>query len=206
MKNDFTAKIVTLNEVYSLTHKLATQIMNSSVPFDSVIAIARGGMLPARLICDFLNIHQLSSIQIKHYGSGAEELDEVEITDPLNINIDRKNVLLIDDVNDTGKTMTAAIEHIQSRNPQVLKTAVLHEKSHTIKNADFSVETLKKWKWLIYQWAVTEDVLKFLIKDEKLAESNEVIQSHLAEKYKLHADPELLDKIMQMRDNYTPDS
>lgn len=206
MKKDFAAKIVTLNEVYSITHKLAAQIMNSSEPFDAVIAVARGGMLPARLICDFLNIHQLSSIQIKHYGSGAEELDEVEIIDPLNINIRQKNVILVDDVNDTGKTLKAAVEHTQSQEPQVLKTAVLHEKSHTIINADFSVETLKKWKWLIYQWAVTEDLLEFLIKDEKLEESTDVIQNHLADKYNLHADPELLDKIIQMRDNYTRNS
>ncbi|WP_445664686.1 phosphoribosyltransferase [Fodinibius sp. AD559] len=202
MKEDFTARIVSLDEVYKTTHELAQNIMNSGISFDIVVAIARGGALPARLICDFLNINRLTSLQIKHYQEGAEKMEEAKIIDPVSGDIKKQNVLLIDDVNDSGETMKAAVDHVQSIEPSLLKTAVLHEKSHTIFNADFTAKKLKKWKWLIYQWAATEDILEFLEKDNMLDQSEEIIHKHLANKYDLEIDEQLLEKIMQLKENY----
>jgi len=202
MRKDFTARIVTLQEVYRKSHELAQRIMQSSINFDFVIAIARGGVLPARLICDFLNIQRLTSIQVRHYQKGAKELEEAEIIDPVRVDIKGSSVLLIDDVNDSGETLKAAVEHIESLEPELLKTAVLHEKSHTIYETDFTCEKLKKWKWLIYHWAVTEDVLEFLYKDDMLEESNDKARKHLVEKYDLHVDEQLFKQIKQMEQNY----
>lgn len=202
MKNDFSARIVSLQEVYRKSHELAQLIMKSSIDFDFVIAIARGGVLPARLICDFLNIHRLTSIQVRHYQKGAKELEEAEIIDPVRVDIKGKKVLLVDDVNDSGETLKAALEHVESMEPELVKTAVLHEKSHTILETDFTGDKLKKWKWLIYQWAVTEDVLEFLNKDDMLQESNEQARKHLIEKYDLDVDEQLFEQIKQMEQNY----
>lgn len=202
MEKKFTARIVSLQEVYRKSHELAQSIMKNSTDFDFVVAIARGGVLPARLICDFLNIHRLTSIQVRHYQKGAKELEQAKIIDPLQVDIKENKVLLIDDVNDSGKTLKAAVEHVESLGPDLLKTAVLHEKSHTIHESDFTGEKLKKWKWLIYQWAATEDVLEFLNKDDMLQESEEKARQHLLEKYDLHVDEQLLKKIKQMERNY----
>lgn len=202
MEKKFTARIVSLQEVYRKSHELAQSIMRNSTDFDFVVAIARGGVLPARLICDFLNIHRLTSIQVRHYQKGAKELEQAKIIAPLQVDIKENKVLLIDDVNDSGKTLKAAVEHVESLGPDLLKTAVLHEKSHTIHESDFTGEKLKKWKWLIYQWAATEDVLEFLNKDDMLQESEEKVRQHLLEKYDLHVDDQLLKKIKQMERNY----
>ncbi len=120
MQKNFKAKIITLQDSYSAVHRLALDIMKSSLSFDIVIAIARGGMFPARLMCDFLNIGQLTSMQVKHYQSGAEILKYAEIIDPVKIDISGKNVLIIDDVNDTGKTLIEAVNHVQSLKPALL--------------------------------------------------------------------------------------
>lgn len=202
MEKDFSARIVSLQEVYQKSHELAQQIMESSITFDFVIAIARGGVLPARLMCDFLNIHRLTSIQIKHYQKGAKQMEEAEIIDPVRVDIKGNNVLLVDDVNDSGETLKAALDHVESLEPELVKTAVLHEKSHTILESDFTGERLKKWKWLIYQWAATEDVLEFLNKDDMLQESNEIARKHLIEKYNLDVDEQLFKQIKQMEKNY----
>ena len=202
MEKDFSARIVSIQEVYQKSHELAQQIMDSSITFDFVIAIARGGVLPARLMCDFLNIHRLTSIQVKHYQKGAKQMEEAEIIDPVRVDIKGKNVLLVDDVNDSGETLKAALEHVESLEPELVKTAVLHEKSHTILETDFTGDRLKKWKWLIYQWAVTEDVLEFLNKDDMLQESNEKARKHLFDKYDLHIDEQLFKQIKQMEKNY----
>lgn len=202
MKNDFTAKIITFNKIYEISYKLARNITDNGFSFDIIIGIARGGVMPARLLCDYLNIDQLTSLQIRHYTSGAEELEEVNITDPIGVDIKEKNVLLADDVNDSGKTLKAAVDYIQTYEPALLKTAVLHEKKGTIYNVDFTGKKLEEWEWLIYQWAATEDVLEFLHKDNMLDQNQEKAISHLAEKYGLEVDKALFRKIKDMRENY----
>ncbi|MDZ7718856.1 MAG: phosphoribosyltransferase [Balneolaceae bacterium] len=201
-KKDFQAKIVTFTEVYDLSQKISRQITDSSISFDVVVGIARGGVTPARLFCDFLNVDTLTSLQIRHYTSGAQQLEDVKITDPVGVNIRDKNVLLVDDVNDSGKTLSAATDQIKSLEPALLKSAVIHEKENTQIKADFVGEYLKEWKWLIYQWAVTEDILEFLNKDDMLDVPEEKALNHLRKKYKLTIDPDLYQHILEMKNNY----
>jgi hypothetical protein len=198
----FSARIVPLEEVYTASYKLALLIMESPYDFDTAVAIARGGFPIARFICDFLNIHHLGSVQITHYAAGATEVEKMQILAPVNTVVEGKKILLIDDVNDTGKTLIAARDYIQTMHPALLKTAVIHEKPNTVFKVDFVAEKIKEWKWLIYQWAVTEDVLAFLHKDNMLEEDEDVARIHLAEKYKLSIDKKYFHDILQLKDNY----
>ncbi|NGP89885.1 phosphoribosyltransferase [Fodinibius halophilus] len=202
MDKDFSARIVSLQEVYQTTHSLAKKISLSSYNFNHIVAIARGGMLPARLLCDFLNIKRLSSIQIKHYESGAAKLEKAEVIDPIQSNIKSKKVLVVDDVNDTGKTLRTAVTHIEPFEPSLLKTAVLHEKSETIFEADYTAKKLPEWKWLIYQWAVSEDILHFLEDGNMLEADEKQAHRYLSDKYDLEINHQLLVKILQLQDNY----
>ncbi len=202
MKQNFSARIVPLEEVYAASYKLALLLMESPYVFDTVIAIARGGFPIARFICDFLNIYHLGAVQITHYTAGATEVEKMQIIAPVNTVVDGKKILLIDDVNDTGKTLIAACDHIQAMHPALLKTAVIHEKPNTVFKVDFVAEKITEWKWLIYQWAVTEDVLAFLYKDNMLEEDEDVARAHLAEKYKLSIDKKYFHDILQLKENY----
>lgn len=62
----------------------------------------------------------------------------------------------MDDVNDSGKSLMAGRHRLESA--VMVKTAVLHEKENTGFKADFTGEKFLGWKWLIYPWAVSEDV------------------------------------------------
>lgn len=202
MKPGFSARIVPLQEVYEASYKLALYIMESGHVFDTIIAVARGGFPIARFLCDFLNIHHLGSVQISHYVAGATQQEQARIIAPVNISIEGKNVLLVDDVNDTGKTLISAKEHIQALHPAILKTAVIHEKPDTIFTVDFVAEKITEWKWLIYQWAVSEDILAFLHKDSMLNADEDRARAHLAEKYQLVIDRNYLHDILKLKANY----
>ena len=71
---------------------------------DIVIAIARGGYVPARILCDRLDIYNLTSIRIAHYTGGSTKLELARLSIPLGIDIKGMQVLLVDDVTDTGDT------------------------------------------------------------------------------------------------------
>lgn len=202
MKKSFSARIVPLQEVYAASYKLALLIMDSPYDFDTVIAIARGGFPVARFICDFLNINHLGAIQIKHYLAGASQQEKTKIIAPVNIEVAGRKILLIDDVNDSGKTLLAARDYIQSLHPELLKTAVIHEKPTTIFQVDFVAEKITEWKWLMYQWAVTEDILGFLHKDNMLDASEEEVYAHLVKKYDLTIDKKYLHDILKLKNNY----
>lgn len=201
MDKDFTARIVGLSEVYEMAYKISDQITESSLNFDVVIGIARGGFPPARLVCDFLNIKTLTAVQIKHY-TGAKEHKEVDISDPVDIDLKGKNVLIVDDVNDSGKTLVAAVNHVKILDAGEIRTAVLHEKSNTSMKADFVGDYLDDWRWLIYQWAVTEDLLEFLNDDDMLSAKNEEMRQHLSDHYELDVSTDLLKKVLAMKSNY----
>ncbi|MDZ7657697.1 phosphoribosyltransferase [Fodinibius sp.] len=202
MKKDFTARIVGLAEVYEMAYKVSKKITESTLNVDAIVGIARGGFPPARLVCDFLNIKTLTAIQIRHYTPGGKAKEEVEITDPIDIDLKGKNVLVVDDVNDSGKTLKVAVDHIKTKGVATVKTAVLHEKENTSLSADFVGAYQTEWKWLIYQWAVTEDLLEFLKKDEMLSADKEEMLQHLSDKYDLDVQKELLDKVLAMKSNY----
>lgn len=202
MKKNTSARIIFLSEAYEMAYKVSKQITESSDSFDMILGISRGGFPPARMICDFLNIETLTSLQISHYASGGVEKDKVDVTDPLNIEIEGKNILIVDDVNDSGKTLNAAYEHVDSLNPASVKTAVLHEKKSTSYHADYTGMDLSEWKWLIYQWALTEDILEFLNKDGMLDSNDEKAIRHLSQKYGLDIDKDLFKKIISMKENY----
>ncbi|SMO58453.1 phosphoribosyltransferase [Fodinibius sediminis] len=202
MKENFTASLVSLQEVYRTTSELARNIMEASVTADIIIAIARGGMLPGRLLCDFLNVDRLSSLQIKHYSSGAHQMEQAEIIDPVRVDLKGKKVLLVDDVNDSGKTMQLAVNHVQSFHPSELNTAVLHQKEGSSYTVDFVGRKQERWEWLIYQWAATEDILEFLKRDDMLQADTAEARRHLAKKYELNVDKALVETVMKMKGNY----
>ena len=201
-KQPFSARIVTLDEIYATSYKLARQIMDANEGFDAVVAIARGGFPIARFMCDFLNIHSLGSLQITHYLPGAQKIAKTHVVAPVNIAVAGKKILLVDDVNDSGETLQAAKDYLQSLHPALLKTAVLHEKPGSVFVVDFVAEKIAEWKWLIYQWAVTEDILAFLHEDELLSADTETIQAHLAKKYGLQIDKPWIDAILALKKNY----
>lgn len=202
MEQNFTAKIVYLPEVYEIAYRVSKKISEEPASFDTVIAIARGGLPPARIISDFLNIDNVTSLRIKHYSGGGKEIEEVEIRDPVDIDIRGRNVLIVDDINDSGETLRSACEHVVSLGPSLVKTAVLHEKENTVFDSDFAGERIYQWRWVIYQWAVTEDLLEFLHSDNMLGVSEDDAIKHLREKYKLRLDKELFGKVISMKDNY----
>ncbi|WP_340105489.1 phosphoribosyltransferase [Rhodohalobacter sp. 8-1] len=202
MDKKFTARIVRFSEAYELAYRVSRKISASPIDFDMVVGIARGGFPPARLVCDFLNIKTLTAIQIRHCTGGAEEKEEVDITDPIDIDLNGKNVILVDDVNDSGKTLQAAVDHLTTKGAAVIKTAVLHEKENTSLKADYAGDYLGEWKWLIYHWAVTEDLLEFLDKDDMLEAGEDDIRKHLSDKYGLEVDRDLLKKVLALKNNY----
>jgi hypoxanthine phosphoribosyltransferase len=178
-------KLISWSEVERLCQRLAGLVRESGYRPDLVIAIGRGGYVPARLMCDWLHIMGLTSIKIEHYLSGANRQEEAVIRYPLKADIRGLRVLVVDDVNDTGDTLEAAKQHLQTFHPGEIRTAVMHHKAATRFEVDYYAGKIIKWRWLVYPWAVNEDVSAFLKRLTPAPGSLEDAQELLLQRFNL---------------------
>ncbi|WP_031435008.1 phosphoribosyltransferase [Methylomarinum vadi] len=154
--------LITWDEMYGLCRQLAWQLRAADFRIDTLIAIGRGGYVPGRILSDMLGIHDLTSFKIEHYRS-TRKVSEAFVKYPLSADLQGKNILLLDDVCDSGDTFAVGGDHVRNRGPvENLRTAVLHYKTVSAYKPDFFVETVSDWRWIIYPWAVNEDLSSLL--------------------------------------------
>lgn len=194
-------ELISWSEIQRLCLRLATMIRTSGYQPDIIVTIARGGYVPARLLCDYLDIMDLTSIKIEHYLSLANKEEQATIHYPLCTDIRNKRVLLIDDVNDSGDTLDVAIKHLQSFQPAETRTAVMHHKIISHFSVDYYAAKIIKWRWMIYPWAVTEDITSLLRQLIPTPENIEDAQQKLDQKYGIHISRKQLEPIYNLLKN-----
>ena len=155
-------ELISWERFHELARELALAINQARFHPELIIAIGRGGYMPARLVSDYLDVYNLTDIRIEHYH--AVHMQRVaRVRYPLAADIAGKRVLLVDDVSDSGSTFETAIQHLREHGePAQLVTAVLHHKRVSSYKADFYAEEVSEWHWITYPWAVMEDLRSFL--------------------------------------------
>lgn len=129
---------------------LANKIPAQSI--DEIIAIARGGIVFGRLLADYLSI-PLSIIGISSYEEVTQAKEPV-VTQTTANNYSNKNLLLVDDVSDTGGTFIHGKSYLQNKGAGKVFTASPYIKSHTKFYPDFWNETIDKW--IIFPYEIHE--------------------------------------------------
>ena len=93
MQRELRCELVPQAEVYELCWELAEAVRASGYRPQVVIAIARGGFVPARYLCDFLSISAMTSIKVQHYAPGARKQRRAWVKYPLSGSIEGQKVL-----------------------------------------------------------------------------------------------------------------
>lgn len=197
-KEEMKCQLIKQDEVYELCYQLALKIKKEGYEPDVVVAIARGGFPVARYICDFLGLSELASTRIKHYSAGPKQNEKADLKNPLNAEVRDRNVLIIDDINDTGNTLKVAVKYIDSLQPKNIKVGVLQEKEGSDFKADFVAEVMKEWRWVTYPWAMVEDMKEFLKKSREPIDSLEDAKQYLKSEYDIDITKEQLKKVFEL--------
>jgi len=193
-------------EVLRLSRQVAGQIRTSGFVPEIVIAIARGGYVPARLLCDYLDLFNLCSIRISHYTLATQRAATARLEMPLAVDIQGKRVLLVDDVSDSGETLQLAMQHLHSGKPAEVKVAVLHHKIVSPLVPDYFGKKILKWRWLIYPWAISEDISTFIQTMQPRPATLAQIQAQLAQDYRIKVTPQQITTalaVVQQREQGT---
>ena len=93
-----------------------------------VISILKGAVFfTVDLVKKMKTPIQLEVMQISSY-SGTESTGELIVKKDLDIDIEGKNVLVVEDIIDTGTTLSYLKQYLASKNPKSLKIAVMLDK------------------------------------------------------------------------------
>ncbi len=95
----------------------------------TLISIINGAvMFTADLMREIDNPVRLDCIRISSYGDKMKSVGAPQVVASLTIDITNRHVLLIDDILDTGKTITLVSGLVRKHNPASLRTCVLLDK------------------------------------------------------------------------------
>ena len=143
---------------------LSSSIRSDKYKPDVIVALSRGGLVPARLISDHLGISLIFVLGLKLYQKIGQKTDSPKITQDLNSDLSGKKVLLVDDVSDSGKSLSFAKDYLLKKGASNVRCATLHYKPGSKFKPDYFVHTTHLW--ICYPWEVNE-VEKELSKLEK---------------------------------------
>ena len=183
---------------YSLSRTLSHKIHDSGFRPDLIIAIGRGGYMPARIISDYMHVMNLTSFKIEHYR-GTQKNKKAVVRYPLGHGVAGQRILLVDDVCDTGDTFAVASkylgEHVQ---PLEIRTAVMHYKKTSSFIPDYYARRMIKWRWIIYPWAAAEDISEFIKQMQPKPETIGEIREILARDHGVRIPQQILRDILAL--------
>lgn len=157
-------KLVSWEEIVEWSWGLAKKIEADGYLPDVIIAISRGGYVPARLLCDYLGIENLISIQSQHWTEAAKKGERAMIKFEYVVDLSNYKALLVDDIIDTGESVILAKDFILEKwRPSELRVAALQWISPVAKiKPDYYYIEVKEWVWFQYPWTRLEDVTQFI--------------------------------------------
>jgi len=122
---------------------------------DAIVAVARGGMALAQLIGEAMDTREVYSVNSILY-EGTVKLDHCKVFNIPNLE-NRKKVVLIDDIVDSGESMKHIIAKMRNLYPECeFKIATLFYKPSACLQPDFTVREAKDW--IEFFWEV--DLIK----------------------------------------------
>jgi xanthine phosphoribosyltransferase len=123
-----------------------SEVLHAKGPWKGIIAIARGGLVPAALVARELDIRVVDTICVTSYD-GEQQQNEVRVLK--GVAGDGEGHLLIDDLVDTGRTAQA----VRKLLPKAY-FAALYAKPAGRAIADTFVKEFKQTKWIHFPWDI----------------------------------------------------
>jgi len=165
-------RLLNWEDLAELTNILADQINGQARQLDRLVALANGGLTMVRHLADILEMDRISLLQIKSYTSINENVSTPSIVQPLHIDVENENLLIFEDIVDTGNTLKAIQEYIVEKKASSYVVATLIQKSHTTKKAEFVAAEWDEWVIFPYETRETIQALKQKWQANGVVESN----------------------------------
>jgi len=177
-----------------LAMNVAKSIRQDGFQPDFMVGLARGGWVLSRVLCDFLGVKDLVSLKVEHWGVTATPDGKAQIKYPFDIDLTGKNVLVVDDITDTGESMLVAVEYVKSKNPASIKTAALRHIDGSKFTPDYYGDVIS-WRWVVFPWNFVEDMCNLVPKASEDTNSLDEIKKRMKERFNVDLSTEQIESI-----------
>ena len=131
-------------ESFEIDIKILARKIRDDFDPDAIVGIARGGMTLAHCLSTALDNRHCFTLNSIHYEN-TKKLDTINIFNIPDLN-GYKKILLVDDIVDSGETITAIKKELASRFDGLeFKVATIYYKPNTLIMPDFSVKEADDW-------------------------------------------------------------
>ncbi len=98
-----------------------------------LVPVLKGSFLFAADLARAIDLHvSVDFLAVRSYGDGTETSGVVQITSDLTKPVEGKEVIVVEDIVDTGLTMAYLFENLETRHPASIKLAsLLHKPART---------------------------------------------------------------------------
>lgn len=122
----------TYDDIHRVLKNLAGKVKAGGVRYDAMVAIGGGGFIPARILRCFLDI-PIYAVTTAYYdseyeGKVTDSVKKIQWLDPLPESLKGKNILVVDEVDDSRVTMEFVLNELEKLDFGMIGVAVLHEK------------------------------------------------------------------------------
>lgn len=121
--------MITAEQIQTRIRELAVEI-NGSFEFDIILPALTGAFMFTTDLCRAIGNpqHRIAFIKASSYGSGMESSGNLKITGLEKLDLKGKRVLVVDDILDTGNTMSTLASMLKETGVADLRTCVLMNK------------------------------------------------------------------------------
>lgn len=142
---------LTWDDVDFIANIVAESISKKNIKFDTIVALGRGGLIPGAILSYKLDIKNLQNLGI----NTRHRMDQHSETSVYQRPTITGNVLVVDDINDSGKTFEAVNSLIKSEYPDIGE--LLYCSLTTRYNTNFNENTISgkiinTSDWLVFPW------------------------------------------------------
>jgi len=157
---------VSWKQLHSTTHALTEKIIQDGRKLDLIVGIARGGLTIAHIASDFLKLPVASFTVSSYKDLKKQELSDISFH--IGGDLKDKDVLLIDDNSDTGRTFVRGIKYLLGLGAKSVTTASPYIKVWTKHVPDYYVKKVDQWIVFPYEMRETVEALQTnLLKEGK---------------------------------------
>jgi hypoxanthine phosphoribosyltransferase len=150
----------TWSEADGWAETIANAVRSKGPLPETIVALTRGGWVPARLLADRLGVKRLVSIRLQHWGVTAQPSGKAELTEGLSGPVRGQRVLVVDDITDTGESLALAVQAVRDAGASHVESAACLHIGHAKFVPDYFAEEVPRnaWVWVVFPWNYWEDL------------------------------------------------
>mgnify|MGYP000679637245 CR=1 FL=1 len=163
-------------EVEKYASDLAEHIHSSYKP-DTLLAVMKGGAVVGVLVADRLRVGRIYTVNLRSYEKvGLRRGVEIYQKPPEEC-IEGKRVLIVDDIVDSGQSLSTVIQLTRELGAEEVRSATLLVKERSTYVPDYYLQRVRGW--VFYPWEVREACEEIYAKIGNVEEAKKILTAGL---------------------------